>query len=301
MMIFWIWQERGRQVGAIALLSVISSLLWTTPAKSQMPTSFSVQSERIGAGSIGEAAYKLHVGAGAGGAAFGFEYRLPTWPTPNQVLGSPIAISDVHMSGPGEIRPSASMAVAKPRLRRKEACEREGPSPFALAYWVELPADSSALIELRGKGSFPSWPRTQFDVSFSTFEVDAPAAPRNLIKTVSLPPLGPIGVHIQMRSLGSGGTSGRPRMTPPLIGWTEPALTAAHISLRAVRVPISGRVTLSQWTEPAAVRLGGLRTDARGRFRLDPQQFRYVGRYAILARSSPRAGKAADWNCGPFF
>ncbi len=180
-------------------------------------------------------------------------------------------------------------------------CRREQPTPIALAYWVELPANGTTSIDLRAEGSYPSWPMTQYDLVFSTFEVDQATATRSVLQTASVSPLGQAGVHIRMRARKSTGLRGRPRKTPTVTGWTEPALKNVRISLRAVRVPLSGSVSLGQWAGVTTVALGSVRTDATGRFRLEPQPFLHSGKYAILARSEARGGIAADWNCGPFF
>jgi hypothetical protein len=291
----------------VALLSIIGSFLFATSmANGLMPTTVSVIAERAGS-SNREVAYRLHATAGVGGATFGVEYRLPQWPSVAQVeaptVGSPIQLTSVNLQGPGTLRPAAAFAVPKPRLKREETCRRERPSPLATAYWVELPPHASSVIELRGRGSYPSWPRTRYQVEFSTFETDEPGAPRTELRKASTPSLGPRGTRIDMRALPSQGTPGAAHMTPEIVGRTTPALRHARISLKAVRPPVSGALTLSQWSKkpPTSIPLGGVRTDAQGRFRVTPQKLSSSGRYAVLARSQRQGAIAADWNCGPFF
>ena len=280
-------------------------LLFATVARGQMPAALSVRVEKIdggGGGSSGEALYELSAIAGGGGASFGFEYQLPPWPTPKLVSGSPIKIISVGLNGGGTIRPAASPLVPNPSLHRERICRREGVSPFATAYWVEMPANSTARIELRGRGTYPRWPGTRYDLRFSTFEVDDPAAVRSPFETASISGIGAKGTHIFISSVQPKDARDG-RMTPEFIGRTDPALRSSHIFLRAVRPMPSGSVSLTQWagSSPESVSLGRVSTNRKGQFRLPPQRFPLKGRYAVLARSDARGDLVADWNCGPFF
>lgn len=271
-----------------------------------MPATLSVHTERVGIGPSAETLYRIQINAGSSGAAFGLSYALPPWPTPKLVHGSPIAVTAVRLNGSGSIRPAAVRVLPKPVLKRQEACLRERPSPFATAYWVEVPANSSSQIELRGRASYPSWPGTRYDLAFSTFEVDDYTAARIPLQTVVVPPLGKRGTHIIMRSLKAGSSVRKHvRMVPEISGQTDPPLKNARIIIRAVRPAPreGGRVSLKQWAKggSASVSLGSVRTDKQGRFHLRSQPFPYVGRYAVLARSQAKGLIAADWNCGPFF
>jgi len=282
---------------------LVFGAVFVPAANGAMPTSIGVQAERIGHGASTEAAYRLSIDAGSSGAAFGLSYQLPRWPASEELFGSPLAIAMVGFSGSGSMRPVAVPAVPTPSLQYQEICKREGPSPFASAFWIELPSGGKAQLELRGKASYPRWPRTRYDIEFSTFDTDAPFAALTPLQTVSTSPLGMRGTHIVMRSVKAHGQNGLPRTTPEIVGRTDPPLRLSPISLRAVRPTVAGVVSLGQWDKPkpAAVPLGTVRTDSRGRFRLVPQRFPYVGRYAFLARSKAQRAVAADWNCGPFF
>lgn len=290
--------------GVIALVILIGlGMLCAPPAKGQLPISLSVQAGRADSGNTTEAIYYLRAKAGAEQAAFGFNYQLPTWPSPVALSGSPIAITAVNLNGSGGIRPAASPPLPKPRLKRGEACRREGPSSFATSYWVELPAYGTTEIELRGRASYPSWPATQYDLAFSTFEVDEPTAARSPLQTVSTARLGSMGTRISMDSLKGKGSSKGPRMTPKIVGRTDPILAFTPISFRAVRPSPGGYLSLSQWGKPSpmSVALGHVYTDKQGRFTLDPQKFPFAGRYGLLARSAAKGRIVADWNCGPRF
>lgn len=269
-----------------------------------MPASVLVTAEHTGSGRNSEAIYHLSVSSGPGGAAFGLAYKLPAWPTPGLVNGSPMRIVAANFSGPGMLRPATSPPVPKPRLKRPEVCRREGPSPFATAFWIELPGNSAAELELRARGTYPSWPHTDYSLSFSTFETDTPYAIRTPLETVSFPFLGLRGDHIIMGARhGTKTHESDRRATPVVVGRTDPPLRSARIVLRAIRVTIQGGVALSQWNKraPASVALGSVRTNGRGQFVLPSQPFPYAGRYAFLARSEAHGRVAADWNCGPFF
>lgn len=287
----------------VLLALAVFGALFVPAAKGAMPTSIGVQAERIGQGASAEAAYRLNIDAGSSGAAFGLSYQLPPWPASEKLLGSPLAIAMVGFNGSGSMRPVAVPAVPKPSLKYQEICKREGPSPFASAFWIELPSGGKVQLELRGRASYSRWPGTRYDIEFSTFDADTPFATLTPLQAVSTSPLGMRGTHIVMRSLKAQGQNGLPRTTPEIVGRTDPPLRLSPISLRAVRPTRGGGVSLGQWSKPkpAAVPLGTVRTDGQGRFRLAPQRFPYVGRYAFLARSRAQRAVAADWNCGPFF
>jgi hypothetical protein len=285
---------------AAALSAIVSGLVFASVAHGQMPTSLSVQAERVGSGRTAEAIYDLHVGAGEDGAAFGIEYELPSWPYSEGIVGSPMMVTSVTIIGPGTIRAATPAVVPKPRLKRARVCLRDRSSRFGKAYWVEVPANGAAVIEIKGRASYSSWPGTQYRLNFSIFETDSPAAARSAIQTVDIPRLGAKGVHIMMQAKKPVARREQ-AMTPEIVGQTEPRLKLGHIFLEAVRPALSGGVGISQWNSPSKVVLGSVRTNRQGRFRLVPEKFTFVGEYAILAKSQARAGLSADWNCGPFF
>lgn len=289
----------------LALALVAMALASAPTASGQMPRSITATGESTGSKVAPEAAFTVEIESGPSGAAFGLAYELPTWPTPSIVLGSPIRITAVQLTGPGVIRPATVHSVPKPRLKIQEACQR-GENEFPTSYWVELPADSAAQIELKGRASYPSWPGTSYEVAFSTFEADDPTVPRSPLQAVSVKPLGKRGTHITMWTRGPNNPAGGHRhAVPEIFGRTEPPLRGTRIALRAVRPAQNsgGLVSLSRWAEPSpiSVPLGSVLTDERGRFHLPPQPFPYVGRYAISARSPGMGKVVADWNCGPFF
>jgi hypothetical protein len=271
-------------------------------AGAAVPTSVAVEVERTGSPSGAMAVYRLVAKAGVNGAAFGFEYNLPSWRAP-EILGSPLRITSVELSGSGTIRPARDLVLPKPRLNRENACRRERFSPFGLAYWVEVSAGAEVLIELEARGSFPRWPMTRYEVGFSMFELDEPSASRIPLGTLSVAPLSATGTHLQMNAVDAAYQTVNERRTPAIRGRTTPPLRNARISLRAVRPSLSGTLNLSQWTDssPSTVVLGSVRTDQRGRFDFPSRKFPFAGPYAILARSEAGGGSVADWNCGPFF
>jgi hypothetical protein len=300
-------QERKRIQQLSAALAVLLTGMFFSPpvASSQMPTSLSILGDRQGSGRGAEAVVRIQIGSGADAAAFGIAYKLPTWPTPGLVQGSPISIIGANFTGAGSYRAAASPPVREPLSRRRDICIRQGPSPIATSFWIEVPPNSYAQLELRGRGVYPYWPGTDFALPFSTFEIDQPFAPRTALQTVSVPALGLRGSRISMHSLGHNpvASSGEKRLTPLITGHTNPPLKLERISLRAVRPSPIGAVNLSRWDKsaPNAIPLGSVLTDRAGVFRVPPQPFPYQGRYAIVARSQNQGHIAADWNCGPFF
>ena len=297
----------NRRRGVLLLLAVmLASLLITPIAKGQMPTSLSLAGVREGSGRASEAVFRIQISSGAAGSAFGIAYKLPPWPTPAFVQGSPISINAVNFTGAGSYRPATSPPIRKPMVKRRNVCGREGPSPFGSSFWIEVPPNSSAQFELRGRAVYPFWPETESGLAFSTFDVDQPSAPRTPLQSVSVPAIGLRGSHITMRaSSPKAGTmsSVARRTTPEIVGHTDPPLKLERIAIRAVRPSPSGTVSLSRWgrSVPLAVPLGSVLTDRTGAFRLPAQAFPYEGRYAIMARSQSQGTIAADWNCGPFF
>jgi len=299
----------------IAMLSVFSvpgtsaatpsSAIAVPAASPVLPSSISVQAEKLGASLQGEAVFRLSISNADAGApaAFGFEYAVPGWPVPVGVVGSPLQIRSVELMGPGSLRPAQNGPVPKPVRRRSAACQREFPSPFSQAYWVELPANSSSVIELRARSTFPSWPATQYELGFSTFEVDDFTAQRTPLQTVGFSTLGPRGRRINMRVVKRRGAVHADRATPEIVGRTNPPLRKGLVYLQAVQRTLSGSVSLKQWSDPSpkAIHLGRVRTDQEGHFRFPSRAFPYVGEYAVIARSQAMGHIAADWNCGPFF
>jgi hypothetical protein len=177
-------------------------------------------------------------------------------------------------------------------------CLREKRSfdPGDRAYWVDMPPESSATIEVRARPAYPWWPKTRYAVGFSTIMRHFPRLERTALGSVVLSPFGPQGTRIQTWTAQSHEEGA----TPVIKGRTSPPLRKGRISIRAVR---ASAISLGQWGNPApyTVRLGSVTTDHRGRFQLPSQRFPFSGRYALLARSEAHGGLASDWNCGPFF
>jgi hypothetical protein len=277
---------------AIALLcGVPGSALGQAPQSLTVTTSTGPQAK--------EAGYHLRIQTAAEGAAFGFQYDLPSWPTTEPVLGSPVRVSSVGLSGPGSIRPSAQGAVPKPILRRGNACVRELAAPYLQRYWVEMPANSVSVVNLQVRGTYPAWPGTKYGVSFSTFAFDDPSAQLLPLGAINVPRFMPRGTRIALNAKGEPGK----QATPELAGRTYPPFRGARIALRAVRPALSGRVRLEDWGDPRppAISLGSVTTDRHGRFRVPPRRLTAEGSFAVIARSEARGSRAADWNCGAFF
>lgn len=246
-----------------------------------------------------EVEYQLRIQSGAEGAAFGLQYEIPPWPTREPVLGSPLRVASVGLSGPGSIRPAAGGASPKPVLRRRNACVRALTAPHPQRYWVEMPANSISVVNFQVKGTYPAWSGTKYGLSFSTFAVDVPTAQLAPLGTINVARLMPKGTRIDLKA------KGKPQkgLTPELMGRTYPPLRQAKIYLRVVRPARSGSVGLDDWGDPhpPAISLGSVRTDREGHFKVPPRSFAGVGPFAVIARSKARGARAADWNCGAFF
>jgi hypothetical protein len=291
--------RRQSALGKMLLLATMFALCLPACAVGQMPASMSVEALRHGAPPDAEAIYRLQITSGSDGAAFGIHYQLPDWPTREAVLGSPLRIVSVQLLGPGSIEPAKPPLLPKPVLPLQNVCRRERTTPFGNEIWVQVAPSSTAMVELRAKATYPIWPGTKNSVSFFTFSANEPAAPRALLGGVTTPRVGPVGTHIQMRTVGKPRNDHR--LSPEVVGRTVPPLRFGRIAVRAVKPLRSGSVLLSNWGAKESVSLGSFRTDHRGRFRVPPRSLPTFGKFAVLARSEGRGGRAADWNCGAFF
>jgi hypothetical protein len=265
-----------------------------------MPVALSVEGTREGVLPRAEATYDLWITSGPEGAAFGIQYYLPEWPGAEAVKGSPLRLTSVQLAGLGRIEPARHPYLRKPKLRREDVCRRERTTSLSGDYWIEMPPNSNANVEVRARGTYPAWPGTKYAVSIATFLVNDPFAPRTPLGTASTLPLWAQGTRIQVRA--EEDVRRHMSSSPELSAQTFPPLRHGRIALRAVRPPISGSIYLGDWLDarPPAVRLGSVVTDRNGRFRVPSKSFP-AGRYAVLARSEARGGRVADWNCGPFF
>ena len=242
--------------------------------------------------------YRLEAQSGPEGAAFGFQYGLPSWPTREVVFGSPLEMVSTGLSGSGSIRRAREL-IPKPVLRLRNGCNRGMSGRLGTRYWVEVPASSAAIVELHIRGTYPVWRGTETNVALSTFAIDDPMSPMTPLAVISAPGLTPKGTRIDIRTRQQSLAG----LSPELVGQTDPPFRLARISLKAVRPSRSGAISLEDWTDlsPPAVPLGTVRTDRQGRFSVPPRPFRGSGPFAVIARSEARGERAADWNCGAFF
>jgi hypothetical protein len=292
-------RRRPRDLPSLLLLVVLFSVL-ACPGRAiaVMPTELSAEGWREPAPPRGEAVYRLRFAAGSEGAAFGFEYRLPDWPTQEAVFGSPFQIISAQLLGPGTFEPAKDFPVPLPVLRRQEGCRRERTTPLGSKFWVEVPPNSHSSIEFRARGTYPAWSGTPYSIDFSSFSVNEPTAPRIPLAMVITPALSLKGTHIQIKVVEDP-PDGK-RVSPELVGRTLPPLRSGRIALRAVRPAAGGSVRLVDWADsrPPAASLGSVLTDRQGRA---SRPLHAGGRYAVLARSEARGKRVADWNCGAFF
>lgn len=282
----------------------------TAPADTFPPTALFADVVRLGSRGEGTAVYRIHATAGSNGAAFGLGYRLPGWPSDARpvsrwIVGSPITIQSVRLNGAGSMRRASILSPSRlePDFRVKYSCRRGRPSAVPSQLWVEMPPESSSVIELEGEASFPSWPKTRYAVEFFTFSSEELGAARVPLATLATPALGPAGVRMQT-VIADDESSERhgPGWTPEVVGTTHPRLPLSRIAVRLVRPTRYEGVFLGQWMDPSSVPMSSVETDVAGRFRIPPVKLKAEGRFAFLARVQERPGKtAADWTCGPFF
>jgi hypothetical protein len=244
-----------------------------------------------------EMEYRLQIQSGPEGAAFGVQYDLPSWPIAEPVLGSPVMVASVGVSGPGSIRPASGGPAPLPVLRRRSACVREKATLYSERFWVEVPANSVSVVVFRVRGTYPAWKGTKYGLSFFTFAVDDPFAQLVRLASVNAPRLMPKGTRISIRVNGQS----RKGWTPGFFGRTFPPFRSGRLYLKVVRPSLSGNVRLEDWTDTEGISLGVVRTDRQGRFSAPPHRLEADGSFAVLARSEARGTRAADWNCGAFF
>jgi len=250
--------------------------------------------------------YVLPVESGPSGAQFGLQLDRPGWPEASTGLtGSPVALSGVELEGPGVLRQASIEPVPPPvAISRRNSCKREVTSNVGSRFWIEMPANTQTRIVVKSFLAFPAWPHTVYGLQFSTFEDDSTVAPLSPIASIRSSLRGPTGTRISLHLATRKGRRHLSRaMSPRLRGTTTPPLRQGRIALRAVRLgPVgAGELSLKAWSSRGAVKLGGVTSDGRGRFRVPPGKLPGPGRYAFLARSAKAPGVAADWNCGPFF
>lgn len=295
-----------------AIFLVLMGFSWPRAALADPvpPTTLFADVVRLGSSGEGTAIYRIHATAGSNGAAFGLGYRLPGWPSdgrsvPRWIVGSPITIQSVRLNGAGSMRRASILSPSRPEpdFRVKYSCRRGRPSAVPSQLWVEMPPESTSVIELEAEASFPSWPETRYAVEFFTFSSEQLGTVRMPLATLATSALSPRGVRM-LTQIPNDELSEHhgPRWTPEVVGTTHPPSPLTRIAVRVVRPSRYEGVFLGQWMDPSSVPMSSVETDLAGRFRISPVKLKAGGRFAFLARIQERPGKtAADWICGPFF
>lgn len=295
-----------RSALALTLFWVVTLLLLlgTPGALAASPTTIQIQpSSQVISPENRTASLVVDVTAGNEGAAFGLAIEPGQWPRSSAALvGSPVVPEQVGIIG-GAIRAATQDVLPPPVLIRRDACRRERAAGVeSYAFWVEVPANSRAQIVVDTALSFPAWPRTAYQLQFSTFSPDSQTAPRSPLAAVDVPISGPLGRLISMRFAQHRFryflTHG---MMPGLVGSTSPPLRNGQIALRVVRPTRAGSVLPTSWKTDLVAKLGVVQTDRHGRFEIPAGSSLPSGHYALVARSSASKQISPDWNCGPFF
>jgi hypothetical protein len=167
---------------------------------------------------------------------------------------------------------------------------------------VEVLPNSEATLVIPATLAASPLQGTDYTVRFSTFATDLAEAPRDPLGTATPAVGGRSGVQIAMRFVGNGKKLGlyrRQGKVPPLRGTTTPPLPRRFVWLRGIRG--FGPFSDGDWNGQGSFKLGKVRTDARGRFRLPALGTTKVGLFSVLARSQAGAGLPGDAGCGPFF
>lgn len=250
-----------------------------------------------------EVGFVVDVRSGADGAQFGLALGPVAWPgSSKSLVGSPVAIANVALDGPGTLRPASLGPVPPPFLPRQDRCRREVDLMAGSRFWVELPGDAHARIVVDSFLAFPVWPGTTYGLAVSTFDSDMSTAPRTFAGAAEVPLTGRTGTLISTKMVTQGASQYLAHgESPAFVGTTNPPLRRGQISLRVVRPTRSGAVWLDSWESRVVAKLGAIRTDQHGRFKVMAGKALGPGRYALLARSAETSAILADWNCGPFF
>jgi hypothetical protein len=295
-------------LAAGTVIMTIGCVTATGKASAANPIRLNVEASRPSVGwherSI---SYVVNASAGPMGAQFGLALERSMWPAASgRVVGSPVTVSHVVLDGPGVLRAPPSTPEPLPVLIHENRCKREAPSMAGSEWWVELPAETEAHVMVGARLAYPRWPGTLFVVEFSTFGIESneasTIAPRVPFGVVESRLKGPTGTHVSLEFVHRRQHHRLAKHEiPRLVGKTNPPLRHRLIALRVVRPTETGAVSLSSWKSSAVARLGTVRTDSHGRFKISPHAKLAPGHYALLARSSSAANIVSDWNCGPFF
>jgi hypothetical protein len=160
---------------------------------------------------------------------------------------------------------------------------------------VLVPAHSTTTLVVPMTANVPSWPGTDYtpevfeDVVSGQSETETPIA----VPRVTMG--GPTGVHIEITAHTHGRLSTGAAVA--LTGSTSPPDPGAIVRVR-VRAFVMQQ---NSWLGAAAtVLFSRVRTDARGRFRIEGWHPRRPGVYEVLSRiDHPRHALQADKNCAP--
>jgi hypothetical protein len=257
--------------------------------------------------------YEIEMATAGQPANVGFDWFGPSWPGGREFEGAPLEFEDPVLEGPGTIRRSEGVAIGYPLYGIPAACLRgraRGRTADGDAWDVHLPPGVTSTLSVPATLVSAPWPTIDYTPQFDAFQITSDGELVGEPARMAVPRLGfsgLSGVQIRIRAnLKRGGSYFKPsRRTPPLAGATFPALIHQPIELRAVGVSshlrrqILTNVTLANWQAKKTRRLGRVRTDGAGRFRLKPHRLRR-GLYRVLARyRGGQPGVTEDWNCGP--
>jgi hypothetical protein len=218
----------------------------------------------------------------------------PRWPE-RRVTGSPIALGNPTLRGPGTLGIASSIADYAFGV-----CLRDRGAAVPGRLDLDLGPHERATIVQPVRLSAPPWPGARYvptaSVGFASAGHDAKPArlPLSPVRVT-----GRSGVHIRLAV--------RPRLDQDR--YPGPRLAPGRaVSIRGSTQPVvrHGRIRVSALVagggEARHVRIGVARTDAAGRFRLDPWVPPFEGTYVVDARyRHPRAGLVADRNCDLHF
>jgi hypothetical protein len=219
-------------------------------------------------------ALELDVGGGA-------------WPDLPMTAGGPLSFGAPLMQGPGSVR---VLTESMPPLR-PGTCVRGvlyGGAPLQ----VSVPAETNTTVALPVSAVLPALPGTNYtpQVSFGYSERWFPPIP---VAVPAIQMTGPTGFAIELAAGHSANTLAAGKRVR-IVGTTTPAVRSGVVRVTARRMlRADGELTYG-----AVRRLGVVRTDARGRFRLKRWTPPGPGEYQILASiAHPGGGLMHDHSC----
>lgn len=235
--------------------------------------------------------YRVNFRSGPSGADFSFSVKEPYWGFDDgSTSGSPFHLGRLSLEGPGLLKATAS-SHGDPA---PWSCFRGAWGNYENWYSLKMTPDSSTTVIV--PASLGSAPLAGMDAA-TVLTIGNPLAEGGAEKIPAAAPriTGKPGVRIISHVVGGLDTA---RQTTDqyfrLAGFTRPAIANRKLVLSTQsRTGGFGRPPLG------LVRLGTVRTDARGRFRSRPFRIDQPGPWLTMARPTKPSRFVIEHSCGP--